>query len=470
MKMPRTPPDQDELVQKLIRADMQRFMKILSTNGGPLQGNKYRHWDELIYLQPPGDLSHEEWWAGVKLSRSPLLKPLPFSDNRGMSFRVGMPDPALAMTHDIDRDACGQIQISEQVTNPATRDRYVMNSLIEEAITTSQLEGAATTGKVAKEMIRSGRKPRDKSERMVVNSYRAMQFIREVRNRQLSPKIVFELHRLVTDQTLENPEAAGRLRGPEEAVAVYDPRDQSLLHEPPEAAALPARLAALCDFANHKTPDYFIHPVVRAIVLHFWLGYDHPFVDGNGRTARAIFYWSMLSQGYWLAEYLSISSILKRGPSKYMRAYLYTETDQGDLTYFLLFHLKVITRAIRELKAYLERKMIEFRQTSGLLRRSDRFNHRQIALLGHALRHPAAQYTIHSHRSSHNVVYQTARADLLDLVRAGLLELRKVGRVFYFMPHEDLADRIRAVPVPGRVVSGIQPNRPRVRKIGRTKP
>jgi Fic family protein len=453
-----------------VLSDSKRFMRILATHGGPLQGNKYRHWEQLIYLQPPEDLNHEEWWAGVKFSRSLLQKTLPFSDTRGRPFKLGMPDPALAMTHDIDRDACGQIQISEQVTNPATRDRYIMNSLMEEAITSSQLEGAATTGKVAKEMIRTGRKPRDKSERMIANSYRAMQFIREVRNRKLSPEIIFELHRLVTDGTLENPHAAGRLRRPDEPVAVYDPRDQTLLHEPPDADALPDRLAALCDFANQETPDYFCHPVVRAIVLHFWIGYDHPFVDGNGRTARAIFYWSMLSQGYWLFEYLSISSILKKGPSKYMRAYLYSETDQGDVTYFVLFHLRVIIRAIRELKTYLERKMTEFRQTSGLLRRSDRFNHRQIALLGHALRHPTAQYTIHSHQSSHNVVYQTARADLLDLVRAKLLELRRVGRSFYFLPHDDLAERIRAVPVSGRVVSVVQSDRARVRRRRRAKP
>jgi Fic family protein len=445
MRLPKTPPDNNEIMKRLL-GNIGRLERVLTAHGGPLQGNEYRHWDELVFLPPPGDLSHEEWWAGVKLARAPLLKKLPFKDVRGNPFSYGMPDPALAMTHAIDRDASGQIEISEQVTNPATRERYVVNSLIEEAITSSQLEGAATTVKVAKEMIRSGRKPRDKSERMIVNNYRAMQFIRDKKKVPLSPELIFELHRLVTDSTLDNSDAAGRLRRGDEPVAVYDPRDQTLLHEPPSAEALPDRMKALCDFANGKTPGYFIHPVARAIILHFWLGYDHPFVDGNGRAARAIFYWSMLSQGYWLAEYLSISSILKKGPAKYMRAYLYTESDQSDVTYFLLFHLKVIVRAITELKIYLERKMAEFRQTSGLLRGSDRFNHRQIALLGHALRHPSAQYTIQSHRNSHNIVYQTARADLLGLVKEGLLELTRVGRVFYFLPKDDLPERVKVTP------------------------
>lgn len=59
--------------------------------------------------------------------------------------------------------------------------------------------------------------------------------------------------------------------------------------------------------------------------MHFMLSYDHPFVDGNGRTARILFYWSMLSQDYWLAEFLPISRLLKMAPSQYARSFIYTE-------------------------------------------------------------------------------------------------------------------------------------------------
>lgn len=96
-----------------------------------------------------------------------------------------------------------------------------------------------------------------------------------------------------------------------------------------------------------------MHPVIIAIVLHSWLAYDHPFVDGNGRTARAPFYWSMLSQGFWLVEFLSISSILRKAPATSSRSFLHAETDENDLTYFILYHLKVIRRAIDELRAYM---------------------------------------------------------------------------------------------------------------------
>ena len=41
-------------------------------------------------------------------------------------------------------------------------------------------------------------------------------------------------------------------------------------------------------FANAQSSP-FVHPVVKAMALHFAIGFIHPFVDGNGRTARALF-------------------------------------------------------------------------------------------------------------------------------------------------------------------------------------
>ena len=242
-------------------------------------------------------------------------------------------------------------------------------------------------------MLRSGRQPTTHSEKMIVNNYMAMRFIREHRTSRLTPSFVFSLHRMLTDGTLEDSSSAGRFRTQSDQIAVED-NYGTVLHRPPPADELDDRLARLCLFANRDSSDEFLHPVIRAVILHFWLGYDHPFVDGNGRTARALFYWSMLSQGYWLAEFLSISMILNAAPSQYARSFLYTETDGNDLTYFLEYHLGVIRRAIDELVAYLDRKAQEVRRVDVLLRESVDLNHRQLALLSHAMRHPGSEYVL----------------------------------------------------------------------------
>src|SRR5262249_48838036 len=155
-------------------------------------------------------------------------------------------------------------------------------------------------------------------------------------------------------------------------------------------------------------------------LLHFWLAYDHPFVDGNGRAARALFYWSMLRQNYWLAEFVPISSVMRKAPVQYGRAFLLVESDENDLTYFLIHQLRVIDKAIAQFEDYVKKKVEEQAENTVLLRASRELNHRQIALIGHATRHPDANYTIASHRASHRVVYQTARADLLRLEELGL--------------------------------------------------
>jgi len=205
----------------------------------------------------------------------------------------------------------------------------------------------------------------------------------------------------------------------------------------------------LCAFANQaQDTEPFVHPVVRAILVHFMLGYDHPFVDGNGRTARALFYWSVARSGYWLMEYLSISRLLMKAPAQYARAYLHTETDANDATYFILYHLEVIQKAIDGLHDYLKRKMREQRSAESLLRDApclaNQLNHRQVAVLSHALRHAGHGYTVQSHKHSHRITTQTARTDLIKLAELGLLEQRKRGRAFVFFAWPDLGERIRA--------------------------
>jgi Fic family protein len=402
----------------------------------------YLHWDRLRHYPPPEGFTAEEWWLALKFSRRGILKPIPLKDKAGQEFQFCVPDIIAEELHLIDRGAGAISSAPDPIANPHTRDKYLIRSLMEEAITSSQLEGAVTTREVAKEMIRTGRAPRDTSEQMILNNYVTMQRIRTLKDAELTPAMVFEVHRLVTDKTLQEKDGAGRFRTANERRVVGDDYGQ-VFHDPPPAGELSPRLDAMCAFANGQAPGYFIHPVVRAIILHFWLAYDHPFVDGNGRTARALFYWSMLRSGCWLFEFISISNILRKAPVKYGRSFLYTETDENDLTYFIVAQTNVIRKAIDALHAYLDEKTKEVNQLEAHLRALQLFNHRQVDLLRHALKHPFQQYTIASHQKSHAVVYQTARGDLTDLAARGVLEQRKRGRQMVFVVPQDLPAILR---------------------------
>jgi Fic family protein len=438
MRIPQTPPRVDDLIRE---SDLNRVDSVLAQARVSGVQRHYLHWDKLRRYPPPEGLNYREWWLALKLGRMGSLKPLPLPDKAGRPFQFAVPELVMEELHQIDLGAGGLVSIPEPITNPQTRDRYLVSSLMEEAITSSQLEGAVTTREVAKEMIRTGRRPRDTSEQMILNNYVTMLRIRELKASPLSPELVFLIHKLVTEKTLDDPNPAGRFRRADEKRVVGDDYG-GVYHDPPPAAELPERMAAMCAFANGETPGYFVHPAVRAIILHFWLAYDHPFVDGNGRTARALFYWAMLRSGYWLFEFISISSILRKAPAKYGRSFLYTETDDNDLTYFLVAQTQVIRRGIRELHAYIERKTAEVREVESRVRALDLFNHRQVEIIRHALKHPGQRYTFASHQKSHNVVYQTARTDLLDLSERGVLQKRKKGKLMIFVAPADLSARL----------------------------
>jgi Fic family protein len=443
MKIPTSPPDDLEILRSLSHKDM---AELLSVAPGPAPGGKYRHWDTLRHLSPPDGLTPEEWWIVIKFARRALYQQLPLKAKDGAAFVYAIPSIALEMLQLIDRDASGNLEGSPQVTDPQTRDTYLFKSLVEEAITSSQLEGASTTRRVAKEMIQTGRAPNNRSEQMIYNNYQAMLFVRGLRGDEITPSHVIELQRILTDRAIDEPDASGRLRQDGDDIHVADDVTGEALHIPPAASVLSARLQAMCDFANGKTPEEYVHPVVRAVVLHFWLAYDHPFVDGNGRTARALFYWSMAHQGYWLCEFLSISRILRKARSDYARAFLYTETDENDATYFILHQLRVVRMAIDDLHEYLKLKAVELRQTAKLLGATGRLhrilNYRQLALLNHALKNAGAHYTIESHRRSHQISYATARSDLLRLERLGFLDRMDVGKAFNFVSPANLKSRI----------------------------
>lgn len=167
---------------------LQEAMPVLAQLAATRQGDRYLHWDELRHRQPPQGLSHEQWWLAEKLSRAGTGTSLPLLSSDGSPFWFCQPPLLLKGLHEIDMKAGASVMAPEAVTTASTRDRYLLSSLMEEAITSTQMEGAATTRDVAKAMIRSRRAPRDRSEQMILNNYRTMQWGEQPDGPQRSPE------------------------------------------------------------------------------------------------------------------------------------------------------------------------------------------------------------------------------------------------------------------------------------------
>lgn len=445
MKIPLAPPTAEAVLGQHSPSQLRRLMEY----GKPVVDGEYLHWDRLRHREPPDDLRPEEWWMAIQFARRSAAEPMPLEDKEGRPFSLVYAPPVRRGLHRIDQSfgAPGErSQVSSDVQDivDAHGTRYLLsNSLMEEAIRSSQLEGGSTTRARAKDMIRNRQKPKTKSERMILNNFHAMERVEDLGDGPLTAERIFELHRILVDGTLDDPARSGAFRERVDNVVVELLHSTETAHVPPPASELPQRLERIVAFANGHTPEEWLHPVLRAIIVHFMIDYDHPFVDGNGRVARTLFYWTMLRYGYRYAKHLSISRVLRNAPAKYARAYLYTETDSSDLTYFVDHQIGVILTSIQSLSKYVEGKVAETREVEARLRDPSEFNHRQLRLLGHALRNPGFKYTVRSHQSSHRVATNTARADLVDLVDKGVLIPSREGRRHVFLAPRDLPERIR---------------------------
>ena len=373
--------------------------------------DEYYYWDKIKYHTPKG-IEPEDFWAAIKYLRKTNYKLLQFYTCTLSFFETNKMQEIL---HNIDMNF-GGVLASSSIIPDKNRQYYLLSSIMEEAIASSQMEGASTTRKVAKEMLRKQAKPKDKSQQMIVNNYNTIRFLSDHKNEDLSPKLLLDIHRQITEKTLENHEDEGRFRT-DDNIVVMDGISGDIAHTPPSYKYIEESIIQLCNFVNEDKK--FIHPIIKAIILHFMISFLHPFIDGNGRTARSLFYWYMLKKGYWLTEYLSISRIIYKTKGQYEKAFLYTENDEFDLGYFVQYNLKVLYKAFEELKIYLERKAHE---NAALLEyRIPGLNERQLQIVKMCAEKQASIIKSKDLQIQFNVSVKTIRSDLEGLVELGLL-------------------------------------------------
>lgn len=396
-------------------------LMIKAENKGVLQKiqDDYLYWDKLKYKKT--NLPPEKLWEVVKRYRFIKSKFVKFGKYQ---FSYVITDYIQKNLHFFDMYFGGILGSNIGIAD-TDKNKFIVSSLIEEAISSSQMEGANTTRQKAKEMIRQEKKPKNKSEQMIFNNYLAMKYISANKDKNISLELFLSLHNLLTKNTLDDNQYEGKLRETDD-IYVVNYSTSEVVHTPPSFTEVPDLLNDLFVFFN-EDDQIFIHPILKACILHFMLGWIHPFIDGNGRTARAVFYWYMLKKGYWLTEYLTISKVIQNTKNQYERAYLYTEIDQNDLSYFITYHIKAMEKAFDELKLYIAKKQKQVIQSAQFLR-IDGVNERMAEILKIFNDDADRVMTIREVESRFQVSNYTARTDLKNLVEMGFLQVVQVNK------------------------------------------
>lgn len=402
-----------EAIQMLIDNDLRDvFQKI---------DREYLYWDKVKYSAPENIDKHTLWHA-VKIQRQLNSQTVRFGK---YVFHFTITKNMLALLHAFDMDLGGNLG-TKSIIPASDKSYYLISSIMEEAIASSQMEGASTTRRIAKDMLRKQLKPINKSQQMIVNNYDTITKISNDFNKDFSIDDLLDIHRSISKSTLDNSEDEGVFRKNDD-IYVIDSITGSVAHTPPSYNEIIDMIVDLCKFANNDNNDNFIHPIIKGIIIHFILAYIHPFVDGNGRTARSLFYWYMIKKGYWLTEYLSISRIIYTNKKSYEKAFLYTENDDNDLSYFIQYHLNVMKKAFEDLKKYLQRKIDEQQNVHrfiGVLNTNDR----QRYVFKVIMENKHIIITPKELASQFNITTRTARTDLQELVKMGYLKITNINK------------------------------------------
>lgn len=422
MKLPEKPPEitGKSIIEALDYLTNEKLNQLIKD-----ANDKYLYWSEFKYKVSFDEIEPEILWGLVKLNRNLSAEKLKISDIEGFEYKYNLTPTTQQKLHEFDLNLGGRLG-GEEIVPDDDKNRYLISSIMEEAIASSQLEGAATTRKDAKIMLRQERKPKDKSEQMILNNYHTIRKLKDLqKNQKLTKELILEIHSSITKDTLDNPNQEGQFRESNDIAVISSTGE--VVYVPPDCNNLEKIMKGFCAFANETNDKRFIHPIVRAIILHFLIGYIHPFVDGNGRTARAIFYWYLLKEGYWLIEYMSISRMIIKSPSQYARAYLFSEYDENDLTYFINYHIKTTDLAFKNLKEYINRKIHEKKELYDF-RKIKNINERQIIVLKLLYDDPKFTLTIKEIQNRFDTAYQTARTDAMGLEKYGFIKKHIIGK------------------------------------------
>jgi Fic family protein len=398
---------------------------------------EYLYWDKLKYKLEKmfkNKSKPEIYWTYIKQVRKIKSKKTPIKSINGNYFTYNNLPGLDKLLHEIDLDLGGEFSLTRDFSDKEKKNIF-LSSLSEEAIASAQLEGAHSSREAAIMLIKEKRKPKDKSEIMILNNYNAMMKLESdflgKKDVKINIDTLLDFHKILTSNAIEdnNLDAVGRLRNKDEHIHVCD--DRYIYHESLDMIFVKKELNKLIDFINDDEKYDFIHPIIKAIMIHFWLGYLHPFYDGNGRMARLLFYLYLLKHDYSFFAYYPISIVIKKSQKKYSMSYVYSEQDDEDLTYFIDYNIRKINEARISFEKYLQKFLKEKEENSEKYKQLELFyglNDRQISLLRYLSKSSGNMMTLSIYKDNNKISKSTAIKDLKILKKIKLLEWKKIGR------------------------------------------
>lgn len=181
---------------------------------------------------------------------------------------------------------------------------------------------------------------------------------RDVYNIETLKEIHFE-----TVNKIVPEEKVGSLRNVQ--VVIREQSRGEVVLEPPPAAEVPYLLDDFFAWLASDTVDE-IHPILLAGIAHYILVAIHPFVEGNGRTARAFATLVMLKKGYDIKRFFALEEHFDSDPAAYYEAFAEVDKQSKnlaarDMTPWLEYFTEVVAVELNKIKETVRKLSIDSR-------------------------------------------------------------------------------------------------------------
>jgi len=198
---------------------------------------------------------------------------------------------------------------------------------------------------------------RDRDIQEVINYRKAMDYISQVNSESLdiSEDIIKKIHKITVNKILD-PEKCGEYRKTQ--VVVRNSASGEVSFRPPMAVAVPLQINELLVFTNNPS-NKEIHVVLKSGIVHYELVRIHPFIDGNGRVARALSTLILFLEGYDIRRFFSLEEYFDSDAIKYYEALQSVEKNQGDLTNWLEYFSLGLAIELSKIKDKVEKISID---------------------------------------------------------------------------------------------------------------
>lgn len=271
-----------------------------------------------------------------------------------------MYEPTFTITYKILK-SIGNIEASREVIDHAPLLPYYERQFQNDALVRTVHHGTHIEGnelnltQTEKVMLGQDIVARDRDIQEVLNYRRVIEYIDGLQKKSadgdsfiVSEQLLKQLHALTVDKLLSE-ERIGEYRKTQ--VVIKNSATGEVSFRPPQAVAVSYQIEDLLAFINTQVE---IHPVLKAGIVHYELVRIHPFVDGNGRVARALSTLILFEEGYDIRRFFSLEEYFDNDSSRYYEALQSVEKNSGDLTKWLEYFTEGLAIELSKIKEKVE--------------------------------------------------------------------------------------------------------------------